>query len=130
MTRWYIDSSAAVKLLVEAEESDLLVQELDSARPDLVSCFLLETELRRVVHRRAELDHAAVTSVLDRVSLYEVPPSIFREAGLLPSTSLRSLDAVHLAAAVRLGVDAVLTYDDRMKEAAHGLGLVVAAPGS
>lgn len=129
MNRWYIDSSAAVKLLVDGQESEALVAELVSQGPDLVSCFLLETELRRVVHRRAELDHSAVTAVLDRISLYEVPPSIFREASLLPGSSLRSLDAVHLAAAVRLGADVVLTYDDRMEDAAHELGLTVTAPG-
>lgn len=64
------------------------------------------------------------------MDLYEVPPSLFREAGLLPGVGLRSLDAIHLAAAVRLGVAAVLTYDSRMREAARGLGLEVVAPGA
>ena len=41
---------------------------------------------------------------------------------------LRSLDALHLAAAIRLGVDAVVTYDTRMTQAARDLGLVVLAP--
>ncbi len=33
-------------------------------------------------------------------------------AGLLPGASLRSLDALHVAAALRWGADAVVTYDD------------------
>ncbi len=38
-----------------------------------------------------------VTQFLTGVSLYEMPGSLFREAGLLPGADLRSLDALHLA---------------------------------
>jgi predicted nucleic acid-binding protein len=62
------------------------------------------------------------------VSLYEVPGSLFREAGVLPGRTLRSLDAVHLATAIRIGVDLVVTYDVRMAESARALGLPVSAP--
>lgn len=48
---------------------------------------------------------------------------------LLPGDSLRSLDALHLAAAVRLGADVVLTYDARMIGAATELGFAVVSPG-
>ncbi len=57
-----------------------------------------------------------------------MPASLFREAGLLPGERLRSLDALHLAAAVRIGVDRLLTYDARMGTAARELGLAVLAP--
>lgn len=130
MSRWYVDTSAATKLMVTEAESDALAHELDVTRPDLVACYLLETEVRRVVNRVPTLDHEAATSVLDGVDLYEVPPSLFREAGYLPGANLRSLDAIHLAAALRLGVDAVLTYDGRMTDAAREVGLAVVAPGT
>lgn len=130
MTRWYLDTSAATKLLVAEDQSERLAHELDATQPDLVACYLLETEVRRVVHRVDDLTHEAATAVLDGVDLYEVPPSLFREAGLLPGENLRSLDAVHLAAAVRIGVDAVLTYDARMITAARELGLATVAPGA
>lgn len=129
MSRWYIDSSAAAKLLTEEAESAALAGELDAQLPELVACFLLETELRRLVNRRPELTHTAVTHLLDRVSLYDVPPTLFREAGLLPGDSLRSLDALRLAAAVRLGADVVLSYDRRMIGAAEELGFAVVSPG-
>jgi predicted nucleic acid-binding protein len=58
-----------------------------------------------------------------------VPSSLFREAGLLPGVGLRSLDALHLAAALRLDVDAVLTYDTRMVDSAAELGLRAFGPG-
>lgn len=128
MSRWYLDTSAAIKLLVDEPESAALAAAVESADPDLVSCLLLETELRRAVQRRPELTQQAVTPVLERVDLHDVPASEFQVAGVLPGSSLRSLDAVHLAAAIRLGADAVVTYDARMTQAARDLGLVVLAP--
>jgi predicted nucleic acid-binding protein len=128
VSRWYLDTSAALKLLVEEVESDALARLVDAEQPDLVASMLLETELRRVAQRTTGLDQAMVTDFLDGVSLYDTPPSIFREAGVLPGAGLRSLDALHLASALRLGVDRVLTYDLRMTESCRQLGLVVLAP--
>lgn len=70
----------------------------------------------------------AVSSILDGVSLYEPSASLYREAGILPGATLRSLDALHLAGALRLGVDAMATYDDRLAVAARSIGLAVVAP--
>jgi predicted nucleic acid-binding protein len=129
LTRWYLDTSAAAKLLIAEAESESLARELDDVTADLAACYLLETEVRRLVPRVPDLTQQAVTALLDGIDLYEVPPSLFREAGLLAGENLRSLDAVHLAAAVRIGVDAIVTYDARMTIAARDLGLVVIAPG-
>ena len=128
MSRWYLDTSAALKLLIDEAESASLAEYIDAAEPALASCWLLETELRRAVLRVPRLSQSAVTEFLDGIDLYEVPASVFREAGLLPGVHLRSLDALHLAVAVRIGVDHVLTYDHRMAEAARSLGLNVLAP--
>lgn len=128
MSRCYLDTSAAVKLLVQEAESDALAAELRSAEPELVACLLLETELRRLVAREPALTQRAVTDLLRGVDLHELPPPLFTEAGLLPGDRLRSLDALHLAAAIRLEVDVVLTYDQRMTDAATSLGLEVLAP--
>lgn len=67
--------------------------------------------------------------ILDRVTLHALPRSVYTHAGLLPGKSLRSLDALHITAALRLEVDAVLVYDVRMREAAAANGLRVLAPG-
>lgn len=127
---WYLDTSAATKLLVTEAESDALARELDAEGPALAACQLLETEVRRVVHRVERLTHEHATNLLDGVDLYEVPQSLFREAGLLPGENLRSLDAIHLAAAIRIDVDAVLSYDTWMSGAARDLGFDVVAPGT
>ncbi|WP_224274872.1 type II toxin-antitoxin system VapC family toxin [Nocardioides lacusdianchii] len=128
MRRCYLDTSAAVKLLVAEAESDALVDELRREQSTLVACLLLETELRRVVAREPGLTQQVVTQLLRGVDLYELPPPLFAEAGLLPGAGLRSLDALHLAAAIRLEVESVITYDVRMVEAATLLGLDVLAP--
>jgi predicted nucleic acid-binding protein len=80
------------------------------------------------VSREPSLTQGVVTQLLEGVDLYELPSAIFVEAGHLPGADLRSLDALHLAAAIRLEVDGVLTYDRRMAEAAESLGMTVVAP--
>jgi len=126
--RGYLDTSAAAKLLVEEAESEALARMLDDDW-EPVATHLLETELRRFAHRHG-IAQGAVSAILDRVAIHDLPASVYREAGLLPGASLRSLDALHLIGAIRTGSDAVITYDDRLAAAAADVGLAVAAPGS
>lgn len=128
MSLWYLDTSAALKLVVEESESDALAQDIDREQPDLVACWLLETEMRRAAQREEHLTQQIVSEFLEGVGLYEVPSSLFREAGVLPGAHLRSLDALHVAAAIRIGVDCVVTYDSRLTDSARSLGLKVLAP--
>lgn len=128
MSVWYLDTSAALKLVIEEPESEALAQEVDGEQPDLVAAWLLETEMRRVAQGLGVLSMDVVSGFLAGVSLYEMPGSLFREAGVLPGENLRSLDALHLATAIRIGVDFVVTYDARMAESARTLGLSVFAP--
>lgn len=128
MSRYYLDTSAAAKLLVAEAESTALATELRAGEHELVSSLLLETELRRLAAREPALTQGAVSALLRGVDLHELPPPLFTEAGLLPGAGLRSLDALHLGAAIRLGVAAVITYDRRMAEAAESLGIDVLAP--
>lgn len=130
MPTWYVDTSAATKLLLEEQESPELVDVLERDQITLAGTWLVETELRRVVNRVPALSQSMVTDLLDEFDLYEMPASLFREAGLLPGAQLRSLDALHLAAAVRIGVDGICTYDLRMQDSAWGLGLTVHTPGA
>jgi len=56
-------------------------------------------------------------------------PLLDRAADLDP-TELRSLDAIHLAAALSVGPDlgVFVTYDERLAQAAEASGLIVDAP--
>lgn len=126
----YIETSAAAKLLVEEPASGRLATLLDKAAGQddtLFSSMLLETELRRLAVR-VELPQAAVTQLLERFDLVETDRSLYREAGLLPGRHLRSLDALHLAVALRVGADVMVTYDHRQADAANTAGLPVLAP--
>lgn len=70
------------------------------------------------------------TAPADGVALSEGLADMRDDASALGDSVLRSLDAIHLASARRLGSDlrAVVTYDLRMQEAAAALHLPVAAP--
>jgi predicted nucleic acid-binding protein len=125
---WYLDTSAAVKLCSREAETDALAGAIVDAQPSLVSAQLLETEMRRASTRRPDLPQATVTRLLDQVDLLEMSGNVFRVAGLLPGANLRSLDALHLAAALESGADALVAYDKRMIEAASELGLRVVSP--
>lgn len=126
--RVYVDTSALGALLLERPETPALLEWLDASPHTLVSCDLLETELRRIAVRE-ELDQASVTALLDGISLAALDRATFRNAGMLPLPTLRTLDALHLEAALRLDSDALLTYDRRLAEAAAAMGLEVIAPG-
>lgn len=123
----YVDTSALGALLIEQPESDALLEWLDHTAADLVSSDLLETELRRVAVREG-LDQADVTRLLDGVALAALDRAAFRGAGFLPMPYLRTLDVLHLEAAMRLDATAILTYDHRLGEAARAVGLDVIAP--
>lgn len=128
--RRYIDTSAAAKLLVDERESDGLAAFLDAAVRDgdsVGSSLLLEAELRRL-GQRLDVPQERVTLVLERLDLLVPDADVYRMAGLLPGSALRSLDALHVAAALRWGADEVVTYDERQALAARSVGLDVSAP--
>lgn len=125
----YVDTSALGALLVDQPESSALVDWLDQEPAVLVSSDLLETELRRVAVREG-IDQADVSRLLDGVAMAALDRAVYRSAGFLPMPYLRTLDALHLEAAIRLDVSAILTHDRRLAEAALSVGLEVIAPGT
>lgn len=65
-----------------------------------------------------------------RSTLVHLTPAVCEDAGRLDPPGLRSLDAIHLAAALDLGDDleGLVTYDDRLAEAAVSNGVAAVAP--
>ena len=127
---YYFDTSALAKLLVEEPET-LALQAWLSAQPrEAVSCDLARTELFRAMRRVAPQQFAAARRLLDSIVLLEVKATDFEHAGRLGSVSLRTLDAIHIAAALKLGDDleGLVTYDNRQAEAALSQGIEVVAP--
>ncbi|MFI6409648.1 type II toxin-antitoxin system VapC family toxin [Streptomyces sp. NPDC050548] len=135
MTLLYLDASAIAKLLrTEAETPELehwIGQHGGMRR--VVTCDLAQTEVRRLLHRLGadEVERSAADALLNAVARVRLTPELMLEAGeLAPGTALRSLDAIHTVAALKLGhgVSWFVTYDKRQGEAAADAGLPVASP--
>lgn len=127
---YYLDTAAAVKLVLVEPGSKALERWVRALDTELVGSDLLRTELLRAV-RRAEPD--AVTqarAVLDSLILLTLPTAVFERAAILEPSVVRSLDALHLAVALELGdeLDGIVTYDERLADAAHALGIATVAP--
>jgi uncharacterized protein len=127
---YYLDTSALVKLVVAEDETAALRRWLVEAERSPVSCDLARTELMRAVRRVAPDRVVQARAVLDSITLIEVGTQNFEQAGRLDPALLRTLDAVHLAVALALGddLDGIVTYDERLAEAARLNGVPTAAP--
>jgi predicted nucleic acid-binding protein len=125
----YVDSSAIVKLAVAEPESAALRRYLARRRP-LVSSALARTEVARALIPSGPEAVARGEQVLRRIELVRLNDRVLAEAGRMEPAELRSLDAIHLACALRLGsgVRQIVTYDERMAVAAQAHGWAVSAP--
>ncbi len=93
-----------------------------------LAIWLLHTELHCAANRHpGDIDPDSVGIVLDTVSLVDVTRGDLLTAGTLPG-HLRSNDAIHLAAALRLSVDEMLTYDAELADACAAASLSVEHP--
>lgn len=126
----YLDASAIVKLVVREPESTALRRHLSRRQP-LVSSALARTEVARALLPSGPEALARGEEVLRRIQLLRVNDRVLTDAGQLEPPELRSLDAIHLASVRQLGVSVrrIVTYDERMAEAARGFGWTVVAPG-
>jgi predicted nucleic acid-binding protein len=123
----YLDTSAAIKLVVEEAESAALTEHLADGRR-LVASWMLHTELHRAAGRHPDdVEAESVRTVLDTVDLADLTRGDMIAAGTY--APLRSNDAIHLAVAIRLGVDEIVTYDVELADAATATGMAVLAPG-
>lgn len=131
MVRYYLDTSAAMKLLVDERESSALASTLDSLGDDavVIASWLLHTELHCAAARRGVAQAPGVETVLDSVVLVDVERRDLTDAPIVGS-GLRWQDAVHLATALRVDVEQLITYDAEQAEAARRAGLGVLAPGA
>jgi predicted nucleic acid-binding protein len=125
----YLDTSAFVKLVVPEAETQALLAHLQRWSV-AVSAALLRTEALRAATRASPATMLAVRRALRDLAFIDLSRDLLDHAGTLAPAGLRSLDAVHLAAALSLGddLDELVTYDDRMIAAAGASGIVVASP--
>ncbi len=130
MTAVYLDSSAFVKLVVNEAETAALRTFLAGRPARRVSSTLLRTEVLRATRHLGPEVLATVRESLRRIDLVSIDDRILDGAGTIEPGVLRTLDAIHLATALAVGddLDAIVTYDLRMIQAARLLGLPTASP--
>ena len=123
----YVDSSVLVTLIKREPTTESVIAYLDDLVEDqhpLVDGQLVETEMRRVASRFG-IDQLAVLPVLERLNIVDHTPVDFRQAGLLQTRELGTLDALHLATAIRTQANSMMTFDTQLARACGTLGLPV-----
>ena len=134
----YLDSSALAKLYVPEPESDTLEAFFQGRRDLMISELAITEVLSAVARRRREgmiTPHQAleirdaVLADADSGSFHrlDMSPVVHREAERLlfqmESVALRTLDSLHVAAALMGAASHVVTYDARMRAASLHAGL-------
>jgi predicted nucleic acid-binding protein len=124
----YLDSSAYVKLVLPEPESGALVHWL-RRWPEQVSASLLRVEVSHAVRLHGPEAVARARRLWTRMTFVGLTEPLLDTAASIP-LQVRSLDAIHLAAALSLGDDlaGLVTYDQRLGSAARAYGIVVHSP--
>jgi len=124
----YIDASAFVKLIVEEKETQALLKSLP---PSLISGEILTVEvMRTTVHSDAETI-AFARKLLAGINFMPISSEVISIASLFGAhIKSKTLDAIHLAAALSIGsaIDGIITYDKTMIADAKLLGIPVLSP--
>lgn len=134
--RVYLDSSALLKRVIAEPESESLRVVLRGhadRRDVLVTSVLASIELSRAVRMRFDIGYGAaadfVDDALSGVAEYPISDEVISLGQRLNPNPLRSLGAIHVASAMLLDVDVLITYDDRMSAAGELNGLRCSVPG-
>jgi predicted nucleic acid-binding protein len=129
----YLDSSALLKLLHEEPESAALADWLTGqAGSPLLSSELAGVEVIRACRRINPEALPEARALLAGLDLIPLGGAVIAEAADVGESTLRSLDAIHLASALSVGEDlsGFVAYDHRLSDAASAAGLQPLAPGS
>ncbi|HEU5157450.1 MAG TPA: PIN domain-containing protein [Streptosporangiaceae bacterium] len=131
MSLYYLDTSAALKLLVEESHSKAFAAFYDDASAATwASSALLRIEVTRAVTRVFPALLPDARDLLTAIDFVSIDDDIVDTAMNEPDRMLRSLDAIHLATARVLGPDltGLATYDDRLAAAARDAGFEIVSP--
>ena len=104
------------------------LDKLDANSYSLASSAISYVEISRTLLRSESADTARQLAQQALMDVDSLAPSasILELAAMLPVQFLKSLDAIHLASALLIEADVVLTRDHQMQRACEELGLAVA----
>lgn len=127
---YYLDSSVAVRIMLGHSPEAAGWFDRTTADPTsrIISSRLLRTEMTRVL-RREGLSVLDRGKIIDYVGVVPVDHAVLNEAEAIIS-HIKTLDAIHLASALRSGLDnlTVVTHDQTMATVAEDLGFEVYDP--
>jgi predicted nucleic acid-binding protein len=132
--RIYVDSSALIKRAIDEPESDAVDQALEghvAMNNVLVASSLAWIEVTRSIRATADPE-AEVTDIIEAalsgIAERSITADVVSLARRIGPKSLRSLDAIHLATAVLVDADLMISYDNRLEAAARHNGLAIVKP--
>lgn len=125
----YVDTSAVGRVLLGEPDAPAIndaLREFDR----MIASSLLGVELRRLAMRREMLDRVA--TLVPRIALLPIDRRTLTLTETLTPDTLGTLDAIHLATALlsieTAEVEALMTYDKQLANAAHEHGIEVLSP--
>lgn len=129
MTDLYVDTSALLKrVFVEAESAQVrAILRARGSNGDLIAASELAwVEVSRALLRAGVNDvDATLATACSGIARQPVDSVVMTRARTIGPATLRSLDAIHLASAISLGVLEILTFDARLAQAAEDVGVKV-----
>lgn len=131
MSLYYVDTSAALKLLAQESHSIALATFYDAhTTSSWVSSALLRIEVIRAVTRGLPAALPEARDLLLAFDYITIDDEVVDAAMNEPDRMLRSLGAIHLATARLLGTGlaGMVTYDDRLARAARDARITVIDP--
>lgn len=125
----YLDASVIATATVNRTYADDLRAFLETNPHPTATSTVGFVETVRTCDRIGSYPNLMARLLTDHQEIY-LSDEVRDDAARLPG-NLRSLDAIHVASAALLGSEliALVTYDQRMADAARGAGLAVAMPG-
>jgi uncharacterized protein len=129
MAGLYIDTSSLGRVLL-AEPDARAIRELIGRYDETWSSVLITIELRRLARREALIEEA--DRLLASLQLHPITDAAIERASRLDPIQVRTLDAIHLDAAIDLHgkgtITAVLTHDEQLRKACAHHGIPLATP--
>jgi uncharacterized protein len=129
MAAVYVDTSAVGRVLLGEPDAQAVLRDL-AGFDQHVASRLMRIELRRLALREDALE--AADRLLAGVAFLPLDDAILAASETLVPASFATLDAIHLATALRLAaggmLDAVMTYGHPLADGAEQHGLRVLAP--
>lgn len=129
----YLDTSAALRVLVVGpsphakrltSHTQRYLDQLVEQEHTVTSSVLLRTEILCQANRQSEIDLPSAEQLFSLVNLVELSVSDLDDAPRTPGR-LRTLDAIHLTVALRIGADLMIAYDEELRRAGQSAGLRV-----